>query len=125
MRIEVNFIHSLGDLDREMRRIPGKAATAAARSVKTRAEQGNRSAKAFATKSAGSHGKHYPDAFSAEAISAFEWEYGPDASKPQGGMSFEYGSRNQPPHMDLNKSADIVGPKLDADMRKLLDRLFW
>jgi hypothetical protein len=28
---------------------------------------------------------------------------------PQGGMSFEFGSRNQPPHLDLNRSADIIG----------------
>jgi hypothetical protein len=40
-------------------------------------------------------------------------------------MSFEYGSRNQPPHLDLNKSADLIGPQLAKDAGNLLDSLFW
>ena len=35
-----------------------------------------------------------------------------DVAKPQGDMSFERGSRNQPPHLDLNRSADVIGPQL-------------
>jgi hypothetical protein len=28
-------------------------------------------------------------------------------------MSFEYGSRNQPPHLDGQRAADAVGPTID------------
>jgi hypothetical protein len=40
-------------------------------------------------------------------------------------MSFEGGSRNQPPHNDLAKSADIMGPKLELKVNLLPDRWFW
>jgi hypothetical protein len=52
-------------------------------------------------------------------------EYGPDAAMPQGGMSFEFGSRNQKPHLDLAKSADVIGPALAQEVRGLADQWFW
>lgn len=125
MSFNVTVTRTTDKLEREMRRIPVKAATGMARAVRTRAEQGNRRAKALARKSAGTHGKHYPDSFLVEALGPFDYVYGPSPSIAQGEMSFEYGSRNQPPHLDLNKSADIVGPALGKDMEKLLGRLFW
>lgn len=123
MRIRVR--HTLGGLERDARRAPVKAARQMAKAVRTRAEQGNRDAVRRARRTAGKHGKHYPDAFSVEALSPFEYEYGPESASPQGDMSFEYGSRNQPPHLDLSKSADIVGPKLEKDAAKIMDGLFW
>ncbi|MER6942493.1 hypothetical protein ABT294_00595 [Nonomuraea sp. NPDC000554] len=58
-----------------------------------------------AKQSAGRHGKHYPKSITAEqvpAADAAEWEVGPETRLPQGSMGrgFEYGSRNQPPHLD-------------------------
>jgi hypothetical protein len=52
-------------------------------------------------------------------------EYGPDIARPQGGMSFEYGSRNQPPHLDLARSADLIGPSTVGEVGRMVDRLFW
>lgn len=125
-RINVTVTHTIGDLDRDLRRIPGKAATAMAKAVRTRAEQGNRHAKASARRTARTHGKHYPDSMIAESVSAFEWVYGPHPSIAQGEMSFEFGStRNQKPHLNLANSADVIGPKLAKDMRDMFDRLFW
>lgn len=121
----VRITHTLADLDRDMRALPVKAARMQAELVRGTAEKGNRIARNFARSSAGKHGKHYPNAFSAEAVDPFTWVYGPDAGKPQGDMSFEFGSRNQRPHLDLAKSADIVGPGMASDVRKMLDRLFW
>lgn len=121
----VRVSHTLADLERDAKRIPVKAARGMAKAVRNNAKAGNRLAARNAKESAGSHGKHYHRAFTAEALSPLEWEYGPDASKPQGGMSFEYGSRNQAPHMDLNKSADVYGYQLRLDVMDLAKDLFW
>lgn len=45
-----------------------------------------------AAESSGSHGRLYPLAITAEFIGPLESVIGPDSSKPQGGMNFEYGS---------------------------------
>lgn len=58
-----------------------------------------------ARKTARRHGKHYPSSITHDltmhegSVSA---DIGPDRALPQGGMGqgFEYGSVNQPPHMD-------------------------
>lgn len=54
---------------------------------------------------AGEHGKHYPDSITSEpkfALTHIEVEAGPETALPQGGMGpgFEFGSMNQPPHLD-------------------------
>lgn len=115
----------LAGLERDMRAIPVTAARNTAKLVRDNAKDGNRRAKAFAKVSAGKHGKHYPNAFTAEAIDAFTWEYGPDASKKQGDMSFEFGSRKQKPHLDLAKSADIVSFQMRLDVQDMVKGLFW
>lgn len=122
----VRVHHTLHNLDRDLRSIPVTAARETAKLVRDNAKDGNRRAKAFAKVSAGRHGRHYHKAFTAEVgASPFTWVYGPDSSKKQGGMSFEFGSRNQRPHLDLNRSADIIAPQLADDARKMLDGLFW
>lgn len=123
MRVRVQ--HTIGDLARDAARVATKAKPKMAKVVRRNAEQGNRLGADIARKSAGAHGKHYPGAFSAEAITPLVWEYGPDAGMPQGGMSFEFGSRNQPPHLDLAKSLDVQGPKFADDAGDVLDGLFW
>jgi hypothetical protein len=62
-----------------------------------------------ATGTAGRHGIHYPASITSE-VHGDEGEVGPDSGMPQGGMSFEEGSRNQPPHLDGQKAAEVVGP---------------
>lgn len=58
---------------------------------------------------AGEHGKHYPRAISYDTFDGgLMAEVGPVSRLPQGGMNFEYGSRNQPPHLDGNRAADDV-----------------
>lgn len=64
---------------------------------------------ANARATAGAHGIHYPSSIRYEtrllSTSAVA-DIGPDAGMPQGGMSFEYGSRNQPPHLDGLKALE-------------------
>ena len=78
--------------------------------------------------SSGAHGIHYPDAISAELVfdlGGVAVDMGPETGKPQGGMSFERGSRNQPAHNDLAKSADLIGPAFRGEVRRMVDGWFW
>jgi len=88
-------------------------------------------AKANAKRTAGDHGKHYPASITSEMHSGLglfgntiSGEYGPDVARPQGGMSFEFGSRNQPPHLDLARSADVVGPSFERSVHDEIGDLF-
>jgi hypothetical protein len=69
--------------------------------------------------SAGEHGVHYPDAIEANmrfgGFSAIA-EIGPNPGKPQGGMSFEYGSVNQPPHLDGKRALDKNLPSIERKL---------
>lgn len=119
---------TLDGLIADLSSIPARAVKGTGAAVRRNAKEGNRLALGFARHSAGSHGRNYPGSFSAELVTALSWEYGPRSDggpHDQGGMSFEWGSRNQPPHLDLNKSADIIGPKFAKDIGDVLDGLFW
>jgi hypothetical protein len=93
---------------------------------------GNLLAQDYARISAGKHGKLYPRAMSAQMGPTFSGfgatvvtgEYGPDIAKPQGGMSFERGSRNQKPHLDLARSADRIAPSFQMEAGRMVDDLF-
>ena len=81
-----------------------------------------------ASATAGDHGKHYPRSITAQikpGLGTIGVEVGPESGKPQGGMGkgFEYGSRNQPPHMDGNRAADALEPEFAAALPKLLSDL--
>lgn len=115
--------HTVDRLERDFMGIPVKVTTRMAKAVRKNAEQGNRVTARIAKKSAGAHGKHYSKSFSAEAITPLEWEYGPDSAEKQGGMAFETGSRNQPPHLDMEKGLDIQAPKFHKDTGDALDGL--
>lgn len=121
----INVRHSIGDLAADLAAIPPRAAKDMTGIVREGIRVGNTVAKDFAKRSSGAHGKLYPRAFSTEmhglqsALSGhrlISGEYGPDASKPQGDMSFEFGSRNQKPHLDLARSADLMGPALEREV---------
>jgi hypothetical protein len=121
----VRVTHHIDDLASDLAKIAVDSKATMARTLRQEAELGNELAKGFARKSAGKHGKHYPSAFSAESRGPLSWEYGPDSSMPQGGMSFEFGSRNQPPHLDLARSADIIAARLGEAVLNDVDDLFW
>lgn len=78
-----------------------------------------------ATATSGEHGKHYPRSITADfrVSTNIEVEIGPDPRLPQGGMSFEYGSVNQPPHLDGQRAADEVVPRIDKRIDSALGHL--
>jgi hypothetical protein len=73
----------------------------------------------------GTHGKRYPDSITMDMLVGREIgvEVGPDPRLPQGGMSFEYGSVNQPPHLDGQRAADEEIPKIDKRITTALGLL--
>jgi hypothetical protein len=128
----IRVSHTLDDLESDLRKIATTSRSDMRDVVRDGIRAGNLEAKTRAKRTAGSHGKHYHRAFSAEMHSGrglfgnvISGEYGPDIAKPQGGMSFEFGSRNQKPHLDLAKSAELIGPIFAAEVRALPDRWFW
>ncbi len=74
--------------------------------------------KSNARKTAGKHGRPYPNSITMEkrvTFGAVSFDIGPDNSKKQGrmGRGFEFGSVNQPPHLDGTKAAAEVAPKFE------------
>lgn len=124
--MSIRVEHNIGGLARDLEAMPAKAAGALARTLRSKATEGNRIAADFARESAGSHGKLYPDAFEAEPITALSWEFGPLSDRPQGDMDFEHGSgRQSTPHLDLARAADLIAPELEAAVGRDVDGLFW
>lgn len=122
----------VADLARDLKGIAVRVRPDMRGVVKDGLRVGTQLAKANARRTAGEHGKHYPKAITSEmgaGLGLFgntiSGEYGPDASRPQGGMSFEFGSRNQRPHLDLARSADVVGPSFARSVRDQIDEWFW
>lgn len=67
--------------------------------------------RANARETSGEHGKHYPDSIDSDlvfSVTSVTVEAGPNRSKKQGGMGpgFEFGSVNQPPHLDGLRALD-------------------
>lgn len=77
----------------------------------------------------GEHGKHYPDSITHTARGTFggnlEVEVGPDAGRKQGRMArgFEFGSVNQPPHLDGSKAMDAMEPRVDRALDSTIGHL--
>lgn len=131
MRITVGD-HNTGDLANDLAGIAKRARKDMVLTVREAGKVGNTVARDNARRTAGTHGKLYPRAFSWEMVGslfgsggAIAVEYGPDRGKRQGNMEFEFGSRNQPPHLDLNRSADLMGPVLAGEVRRLPEKWFW
>ncbi|MFE6645663.1 hypothetical protein ACFVJS_03810 [Nocardioides sp. NPDC057772] len=132
--MSIRVSHNLGDLVSDMSQVGPIAVKDMHGIVKDGARIGGLEARANAKRTAADHGRHYPSAitwdrsarsyygFGGGAITA---EYGPETGRRQGGMSFEDGSRNQPPHWDLAKSARLVGPAMAGELRSAMDDWFW
>lgn len=71
-----------------------------------------------ARETSGTHGKHYPDSIDSErrlSLDGVSVEVGPNRAKRQGGMGlgFEFGSENQPPHLDGLRAMDSMAVRVE------------
>lgn len=134
MRIKVT--HSIDDLTSDLRTIALKAPTEFKKVVRKNAIEGTRLARTYASQQHTMNSRydiHYPRSITWDHPSSFYGfgggsitaEYGPDPARPQGGMSFEHGSRNQKPHLELNRSADVIAWQFGPNALYAADKLFW
>lgn len=102
-----------------------KAHTEAPDVVKQEAQRLRNDWRDNARRTAGRHGKHYPSSITMEQEEGATWEVGPDSAYPQGGMGrgFEYGSVNQPPHLDGMRAAMAAEPRLEKAVEDWAARL--
>lgn len=79
----------------------------------------------------GVHGKHYPNSIDAELVLSvgggfgIAVDVGPNSDKRQGAMGrgFEFGSRNQPPHLDGLKAVDKLEPLVEKAIESAVTAL--
>lgn len=129
----IRVTHGLDDLYRDLARIPPAFYREGRKIVSEGARVGNSLAKDNARRSSGTHARLYPRAFTADRAHAYTGpvgkiiaDYGPEP-RGQGLLApiLENGSRNNPPHGDLRRSADVIGPALHGETRRMLDGFFW
>lgn len=82
-----------------------------------------------AIQTSGEHGKHYPDSIDSELVfnlSGVSVDIGPNAAKKQGSMGagFEFGSMNQPPHLDGARALSDNEAQVERVIANTLDPLF-
>lgn len=111
--------HDLGE-------VPGKVAKQAQAVVSRGALNVKNDWQERAKRSAGTHGRHYPYSIGYDlhyGLSGTSAEVGPDSSKKQGSMGrgFEFGSINQPPHMDFLAAAQAEAPRFEKALADLLE----
>lgn len=79
-----------------------------------------------AKETSGEHGKHYPKSIESHLVISTDIvvEIGPNPAKPQGGMSFEFGSSKQPAHLDGQRAADEILPVIQGRAATALFHMF-
>lgn len=82
-----------------------------------------------AAATSGQHGVHYPASIDSElvfSLTSITVEAGPNADKPQGSMGrgFEFGSVNQPPHLDGVRAMDAIEPRAEQVIDTTVGFLF-
>lgn len=129
--MRVRVIGGVGDLAHDLRGIVKEVPGDLRKTVREAARVGNVEARDLARASSGKHAKLYPRSFSSEmkvhGLGGFyAAEYGP-VPGGQGSLApiLENGSRNNPAHNNLARSADLMGPALAGEVRRLTDGWFW
>lgn len=130
----VRVSSSIGDLRDDLLRISKEAPVLLRGVVSDGIKAGNTAAKGFAVTTSRAHARKYPGTFTAEMRSTYRYgggniysgEYGPNA-RGQGLLAgiLENGSRNNPAHLNLSRSLDLIGPQFPREVGNVVDRLFW
>lgn len=119
--MRVNVQHTIGDLASDLARLPAKGVRKFSGTVKRNGREGTELARRFAQELSGPHGTNYFKRITGEPVGALEYEYGPHA----GGVPVGGGWRHGAPNTELERSLDVIGPKLAADLGDDLEGLFW
>lgn len=129
--MRVNVTNSdLGDLASDLRSIGRAVDRRMPVVVREAAKRGNRNARGFASEEHTMFSDvdaEYPYSFTVERRGRLAYEYGPDASLPQGSKApgYEWGSINQAsPHRNLDRSVDIERVEFPLDVSDEV-RLIW
>ncbi len=99
-----------------------KSGPAVAAAVKSGGKLIETAWRANARVTAGSHGRHYPNSIksnmSGTNAASVQVTIAPDPGMPQGGMSFEFGSSRQPPHLDGARALEATLPAVMSLVEK-------
>ena len=117
--VQTNANLIAADLGKVAGRVVGRARLAVDLSGRQVAEAWRSNAE----QTSGEHGKHYPKSIQSRMTGALEATVAPQEGMQQAGMSFEYGSRNQPPHLDGQRAVDRLAPVIEAQLATILDVL--
>lgn len=82
-----------------------------------------------ARETSGTHGRYYPASVDSELVfdlGGISVDVGPNAGKKQGGMGkgFEFGSQNQPPHLDGLRALTSMVPRVELIIDATVGHLF-
>ena len=119
----IRVTHDIDDLAGDLTRIATTTRPKMVGVVRKNVERGNAAAQSFARASSGLHGKNYYKRITAEMTGPLEGEYGPHGDVV--GNAVGAGWRSGPGNTDLQKSADLIGPRFAKDAGDILDRAFW
>ncbi|WP_294567607.1 hypothetical protein [uncultured Arthrobacter sp.] len=109
--------------------VADKAALPTARpAIQAGAELTKQAWQSNARATSGTHGRHYPNSITYDTrilAGSVIGEVGPDSSRPQGGMGrgFEFGSENQPPHLDGLRAMDTTAPAVEKLLGEAIEGL--
>lgn len=106
------------DLARDFGKAPSKVASGLFDAYRGAGEGFRDDWQSNARETSGEHGKWYPDSITTEmkfAGFSIEVETGPESGRKQGSMGrgFEFGSQNQPPHLDGVRAMPQAAVRLD------------
>lgn len=81
-----------------------------------------------ARETSGAHGVHYPDSIDSDLVfdlGGVSVDVGPNAGKKQGSMGrgFEFGSQNQPPHLDGLRALDGIQQRVERQVDAMIGHL--
>lgn len=114
---ETNGAALLADIQQSPRKVVRRLAVA----VPEAGEDVRDEWRSNAVETAGAHGKLYPETIEVRMNSPLEAVIAPDPSMDQGDMSFEFGSRNQPPHLDGQRALDTLAHRIERRFELAMD----
>lgn len=121
-------IQGLGELTADLGRAAGRAFPAIRAITIEHGNQLRDEWKSNARETSGKHGKLYPSSITSEDVAGFAvatMDIGPESKRKQGGMGrgFEYGSVNQPPHLDGMHATEATEPRFHHAIELAIENL--